>query len=781
MIKHYLKVALRSLLKYKLQSIVCIIGLAVGFTCFALSVLWIRYEMTYDKFHEGADRIYLVRARYADEPGRLSNTTPYPLTGYLQENMPEIEAMTATTLGNNTKFRIGSDEQEVATATADSVFMSFFDIQIMKGTVNFLKGNNSEIAITDKFAKKLFGSEEDALGKEVEVSGRSCKIGAIVSGWSRHSNIPYSVLLPPRHSPRWNSNYEQLFIRVRVGIDIDAFRKKLTAASANIEKESNLTDLQITQISALRYSDYVSKADVVISFSYIFYFSLAGGLVIICSLFNYLTLYISRLCMRSREMALRKVNGAGNRALSIQFSTEFLLILCIALLGGLLMIEVCMSHFQRFAQIETSSYYGEIVLYLFIVIFLSFLFAQIPLSYFRRRTLQEAIKGKVITAKPHLFRKSGVIVQLIVSLAFIFCTVVIMKQLHFLKNTDLGMERHNIGNVALWNGDIKQWIGKIRALSMVTEELPPSYFPIIPTGPMMYMEVNSWDDMPKSSEKRVDVGLMPADEDFSEFYQLQLVEGEFISEKSHADDVVIDETLCRKFGWKNALGKSFYNEYNGKREGAYKVVGVVKNFSYRSPTTQPVGIAFQHPKAQQHLLNRASILFKFKEDTWNECREAIEKLYKEEFPNAYMRLYNEEEEYAKYLRSEDALMKLLSFVSLICVIISVFGIFSLITLSCEQRQKEIAIRKVNGAQVWHILEMFFREYLLLLVIAAVIAFPIGYFVMRQWIENYVRQTPINGWIYAVIFVVIAIILLLCIVWRVWRAARQNPAEIIKSE
>ena len=126
-------------------------------------------------------------------------------------------------------------------------------------------------------------------------------------------------------------------------------------------------------------------------------------------------------------------------------------------------------------------------------------------------------------------------------------------------------------------------------------------------------------------------------------------------------------------------------------------------------------------------------------------------------------------------------MKLLSFVSLVCVLISIFGIFSLVTLSCEQRQKEIAIRKVNGAQIRHILQMFFREYLLLLVIAAVIAFPMGYVVMRQWLETYVRQTAINGWVYVGIFVVVAVIIVLCIIWRIWKAARQNPAEVIKNE
>lgn len=316
---------------------------------------------------------------------------------------------------------------------------------------------------------------------------------------------------------------------------------------------------------------------------------------------------------------------------------------------------------------------------------------------------------------------------------------------------------------------------------MVTETLPPAYFPIIPTGPMMYAEITNWDGLPKVTEKTLLVGIMPAKEEFFKFYDLKLLEGEFISEKNQQNEVVVDESTCLKFGWKHALGKTFGNNTNSRQDITYKVVGVVKNFSYRSPTSKPGLIAFQRPEAQEYLLNRAGILFKFKEGTWNECREVIEKLHKEEFPNAYLRLFSEEEEYGKYLRSEDALMKLLSFVSLVCVLISVFGIFSLVTLSCEQRQKEIAIRKVNGAQIRHILQMFFREYLLLLVIAAVIAFPMGYVVMRQWLETYVRQTAINGWVYVGIFVVVAVIILLCIIWRIWKAARQNPAEVIKNE
>ena len=251
MIKHYLKVAFRNLMKYKTQSLVSIIGLAVGFTCFALSVLWIRYEMTYDNFHKGANRIYLVRAHYTNQPG-ISNSTPYPLMEYLQEKMPEIEDMT-TLSARYVKFRMGDNEQEVGMVAADSTFMTFFDIQLLKGTVNFLKSGSPEVAITEEFAQRLFGKEEDALGKEVEIGRRSCKIGAIVSGWSHHSNISYSVLTSARHYFSWGSSDEQLFIRVREKVDMNVFQTKMSAIRINeVDKESELSDLFITRISALR-------------------------------------------------------------------------------------------------------------------------------------------------------------------------------------------------------------------------------------------------------------------------------------------------------------------------------------------------------------------------------------------------------------------------------------------------------------------------------------------------------------------------------------------------
>lgn len=213
------------------------------------------------------------------------------------------------------------------------------------------------------------------------------------------------------------------------------------------------------------------------------------------------------------------------------------------------------------------------------------------------------------------------------------------------------------------------------------------------------------------------------------------------------------------------------------------IVGVVKDFHAVAPTIQvrPIMLIGKHGFANKFWAGTGDILVKFHEGKWKELKSGVEELFSQSYPDVGYKLVNVEEEYNEYLKSENVLMKLLSFVSMVCILIAAFGIFSLVTLSCEQRRKEIAVRKVNGATIKDILVMFVKEYLLLLIIASVIAFPIGYALMKQWLQSYVKQTSIDAWIYLVIFAGIAFIIAICIGWRVWQAARQNPAEVIKSE
>lgn len=780
MITHYFKISFRNLLKYKMQNAISIIGLAVGFTCFVLASLWLRYEMTYDSFHKEADKILLVRAQSTYYVNGISNYTPYPLSIYLKNTYPEIDKACNARISKGF-LKLENTSRITSVLGVDSAYIQMFQIMIKEGNMNFVEDGKGEIAITESLACQLFG-EQSPLDKVLNVDNKDYKICAVVSGWSSHSNMPYDILTSLNVSrTKWGSTLHS-FIQVSSQTDKNVFIKKLSKVKlTDINSESNLGNLILTPLKAIRYSDFHQNNDLVMSFTNIFYFCITGGLIILCSLFNYFSLFISNLRMRVREMALRKVCGSSNNSLLGLFSVEVILLLLIALFLGMILIELVSNSFLKFSEIEISKaeLYFKSILYLSGVIALTFIIAQVIVSYSRRKNLAASIQGryKIKKGSQNMYQKTGLAFQLTISILFMFSTIVILKQLHFIKNADANMERHNIGSVALWMaGDINAWTDKIAALAMVTEALPPQYFPLIPTGPMMYMDINTWEGKDKTSDN-VSIGLVLAKEPFFKFYNIQLVEGEFVNEKSTAADIVINESTAKAFGWKNPVGKQI--EVNAEMK--FNVIGVVKDLHYVPPTAKTPLIGFILTDKQKHLWFRASILFKFKEGTWNECKAAIEAIHKEDFPTAGLRLFNEEEEYNKYLKSENALLKMLGVGTIVCILISAFGIFSQITLSCEKRRKEIAIRKVNGARVKDILLMFIKEYFLILSIAALISFPIGYFLMKQWLQSYIEQTTINFWIYTAIFAGIAFIITLCIGWRVWQAARQNPAEVIKSE
>ncbi|KAA4645694.1 FtsX-like permease family protein, partial [Bacteroides ovatus] len=243
-------------------------------------------------------------------------------------------------------------------------------------------------------------------------------------------------------------------------------------------------------------------------------------------------------------------------------------------------------------------------------------------------------------------------------------------------------------------------------------------------------------------------------QNFADFFHIEVLEGSMLDDKDEKGAVVINEAAVKAFGWNAPIGK----EINGE----YRVKGVIKDIYYNAPI-HPVSPAMF---SLQKNNDRGHLIFKVKEGTWNKVSQNLQEEVHKVNPDAILDLINMEEAYNDYMKSEDTLSKLLSVVSLICIVIAVFGIFSLVTLSCEQRRKEIAIRKVNGASVKVILNLFFKEYLLLLIVASFIAFPLGYAIMKHWLEGYVKQTSINIWIYAGIFVAMLLIIFISIIWRV---------------
>lgn len=694
MIKHCLKIAIRNLVKYKVQSAVSILGLAVGFVCFSLSLYWIHYEMTYDHFRQDADRIYMVRTNDEYTEGKISTRVPYSLAAYLAQHFPDI-AVAAPFHLISERISVNDKYQDAVFSSADSAWMNLMDIRIIKGNRNFmLPKDNAEIAITEEAAKKWFRTE-DPIGKEVKMLRRTKKICAIVQAENRHTNFPFDFIGNPELGKTWWYITWSILIKVKPDTDIEELESKINAnlpaelKQVTLTRKTGIERIILTPLSKLHYAkDFRDDKEAGITFQYIIYFSIAGILIITCALINYLTLFINRMRVRQREMALRMIHGANIRSLVSLLTVEFLLLLACAVTTGFLLIEICFPSFIELTGIDTakSSLYGEAFLFIGLIS-LIILTAIIGLLYILyHRSLHLSLRYNTGRSTGTQLRRGSIVLQLFVCLSFIGCTVLINQQLDYLRHRDLGLKIKNRGSFSVMGDmDYTPLIRKIKELPMITEVMQPDYYPIV-SQLTAIGQFDNWEGLDIPIDTPVPVKLFLGKEDFFRFYDITLLAGEWLDDLSTYEDIIINESLARRMGWspQEAIGKHIIQSYI-----TYTIVGVVKDCHYGAPTLPIPHTGFLVGEQMGLMQRSAGILFKYKEGTWNECRKALEHLYQTECsPENILRLNSEEEVYNNYLRSEEMLTRLLSFASLVCILTAMFGIYSLVTLTCIIRKSK---------------------------------------------------------------------------------------------
>ena len=754
--------------KYKNQTLISVVGLAVGFTCFALATLWIRYERTFDQFHKRADLIYVLTALDSHALSGVSRSQPYPLAAYMKETFPEVRNAATVAQRVNT-VQSGEMSMEVIALEVDSTFLNMFDVKILEGNLNFSTPDSKDIAITLAKSKKIFG-DENPIGKEI-LGGT---ITAIVSGWNNHSNYFYDLLLPITPNPAWNYRRgENTIIELFPNANEKAFFAKLSSHTVSQlsgnegERPHEITGIEAVPITKMRCQDSIIDKD--IKYQYILLFSFAGLLVIFCSLFNYFTLFFSRFRMREKEFALRMVCGASTRSLFFLLSVEFFLIMFIASLLGLFLTHLSFPVFCRLSniQMDLSAVILEVSAYIFAIILFTLLLFFLILVVFRKRNLNTSIKEK----KKSGSRKVLLVMQLMISLIFAFCTIIMMKQLNFLHQSDnLGIDFKNTATLVLPIQDEAVLYNHFQQISEISSVMLNNSS-LIPQLTLTTWSVSDWEGK-AIDDKEIFVEDFFITDAFIDFYDVQLIAGEGLSESDDESWVLINEATVKAFKWDNPIGKTFINYY--------KVKGVIKDIYKNVPTVPVKPIIYSRKKESNQ--SDSNLSFRYQEGTWDITKEKIDKLMQEEYPQIfYPQIFNAENIYNTYFQSEAALLKLLSFVSLVCIIISVFGFFSLVSLSCEERRKEIAIRKINGAGIKDILSIFFNEYFTLLVVGAVVTFPIAYYLIKKWMEQYVLQTNIPVWIYIVLVLVLAFVIVLCVGWQVYKTSKENPSEVLKGE
>ena len=789
MITHYLKVAFRNLLKYKTQTAISVLGLAVGFVCFALSALWIEHESSFDHYRRDVDRLYMVRANDGLNEGGIQSRINYPFGNFLLENYPEVEAAAPFHIQSQERIEVNGLHETVRFSSAEPEWMDMMDIRIVEGNKNFMNPkSNAEVAITRELARKWFGSKSP-LGKEIKTHRRTKTICAVVETDNSHTNFAFDMMGHPELGRTWYWIQWSLLIKVKPDTDIEALETKI---NANLPKEVNelnsairsgVNRIYLTPVNTLRSAkDYLDEKEAIITLDYIIYFSIAGVLIILCAIVNYLALFVNRMRVRQREMGLRMLVGANLRSLMTMLGVEFLVLLACAWLVSCMMMELSIRPFTQLASIDTTygQIYGKSILSV-CVISIVILIISLTLIYFMHyRSMRLSIQQTHSQVKGSMIRKVSLVVQLFVCLSFICGTILMNQQIDYLRTHDLGMEYKNRAAFSQQGStvDMSVWKEKIQRLPMVTEVLHNYYHPMVSTI-MMWLQFSEWEGNEHKLEYPIPAICFVASEEFFKYYEITLLAGEWLNDFSTKEDIIINESLARKLGWsaQEAIGKRCKHSIL-----EYRIVGVVKDCHFGPPTSKMLNVAFIAEDINGMCYWNTSVFFKYKEGTWPECKRALEEMCAEEKAmGEVFHIYNEEETYNAYLRAEDMLTRLLTFASVVCVFIAIFGIYSLVTLTCEQRRKEIAIRKVNGANVKDILLMFFREYLVMLVIAAIVAFPVTYAIVKQWIEGYIRQMSISIWPFLLVFVGLLVIVVISISWRVWKAANENPANVVKSE
>lgn len=777
MILHYLKVAVRSLMKYKMQTAVSVVGLAVGFVCLAFSMIWIRYELTYDDFHRGAERLYVPYQTCGLDLKGFSPRSVFPVGKVIRETFPEVEDAASFSCWTTQAGRTEDERMEVEYIRTDSAFIRMFDIRLLQGSWGFLHKPEEEIALTQEAAQRFFGSIEDVLGKELYLLGKPRKITALLSGWSKHSNFFYEIIegVPDRANDNWMASGFYSCLRLKEGVDRKVFAEKLKQTNLNPKGIVSVSGLMLERLMDCHYTLFQDTNR--IALQYVQLFSVVSMLIIGVALVNFFSMMVTRIRIRRREIGLRVVCGSTTGGLFRLFVPELVLLMLGSGLLGLVFLEVAKEKFQELSGVEGGLYLPALG-YFFFLFLVSVLLSVVIIRYYSRKSIMETLHHTIGNVRERMFFQQGsIIIQLTICVGILWGLSVLFLQLNHLSHTDIGFERDGR---ATFSSDPQEEgvIAQIKQIPYVQEV--KELVSLFPRRSMAATLVNAWDGKSENDEP-FEMQYIPEGQEFMDFYGLRLIQGIPLSEQTDGHQVLINETAAKRLGWADPVGKYFgYVDPEGRFRRDFTVVGVIKDFHISAPTdpVQPTLLAGYGVGAIR--LGR-NILLCFDETRTADLHRAVESIMQGLDGHHDFELKTVREAYDEYLTSERSLMKLLAFVSVVCIVISLFGVYSHVTLACERRRKEIAIRKVNGATAWLIMQSFLKQYGWMLLLSCLIAFPVGTLVMRRWLEQYVEQTTINGWLYGLIMIILALFIGLCTGRSVWRAAHENPAEVIKRE
>jgi putative ABC transport system permease protein len=804
MLKNYLKVALRNLFRYKGYTFINVAGLSVGIACCILIMLFVKSEWSFDRFHSKEDRIFRawLEEHYQGEYFR-NTATPIPLGPVLKEGLPECE-YSCRVSDLKPELKVNNQKFHDIVNIVDITFFKIFDFPFAEGNPKDPFPLNNSVILTKKAAKKYFGNLP-AMGKQMEFLIGDDKhlftVSAIAEDPPLESTIQFEMLIPfsnashiwseKARTSAWSSVAVETYLLLRKNADVSTVNSKISTimnplVTDNYKPGEYLVRLQ--PLSDIHFNtalpeELTGSSDP--KYSYIL--SSIGFLILLIACINFVTLSIGRSATRSKEVGMRKVMGAERYQLIWQFWGEAILLTAFAALIGIAIAFILQTPFSNLANrsLVLSFNFFTLVFCVLLAVVIALFAGIYPALILSNYKPVHVLKGKIIAGtKLGIFRRALIIGQFVASIILIICTVSVGRQLNYLTSKDLGYDKDHI--VIVSTNKKRQDGVKLAMLYKNTLENNPGI--LSATVSLYSMAESGWMSLGYTDNNKVfrQFKFNAVDADFFSTMNFKIIKGRSFLKNNPTDSnyIVVNEALVKEYGWKEPLGMKLPGKYSSE------VIGVVKDFHIES-LHSPILPAVLALKPDDLFKNSTDVSY----NSAPQPRVAIR------FPagditsqisllrNSWKSVAGDQDFEYKFLdealnnayQQEQRLAGIIRYAAVLSIFIACMGLFGLATLVVVRRTKEIGIRKVLGADIRGIVMLLSRDFILLVVFASFIAFPLAWWGLQQWLQDFAYKTQIPWFAFPGAALLTLIIALLTVSIQAVKAATANPVKSLRTE
>jgi putative ABC transport system permease protein len=794
MIKNYLVLAFRNLVKDKFYSLINILGLTIGVTCGMLLFLYVSDELSYDRYHQKASRIYRI-VSYIREPDKINKwtSTQPPLVKTLKQDYPFVESYVRFFGNGRTMFRLGEQRfYEEDVYSTDSTVFDVFTYKFLEGDSKVALDEPGSVVLTEKVARRFFGNGK-AVGQVLRTDDTtSYKVTGVIEDVPKNSHLTFNALLSlnanQRNADGWGGFYINSYLLLSKNADVSKleagfpglYEKYMSSIFKRMGIHITYQLQPLTSIHLYSKFDGETNGDI----GYVYTFSAIAFFMLLIASINYMNLATAQSARRAKEVGLRKVMGSMKGALVAQFLTESVLLAFISLLSSFILVAALLAFFNQVSGKQIG--YMEllsptfILIGLGIVVFTGLVSGSYPAFYLSAFEPAQVLKGSFKARGGSFFRKALVVTQFSISMVMLICTWIVYQQLNYMRNKDMGYDRDQVLTIDYQDNQPKDRYNALRKYLLDNpniQSVASASSPVSNIGGRVIFTVESSTGMKEMAFKPTQI-----DHDYIKTMGMKLVQGRDFSDKLPADtanSVLVNEAVVKRMNWKDPIGKKIMLGTvapDGKNPPpTAQVVGVVRDFHQQSlyNPIEPLIMIYRRGSGVIHV--------KIKAQNTKETLAYIGRKWQEIYPDRLFEYRFLDQDFQSAYRADELRGQIFTAFSALTILIACLGLFGLATFTTEQRVKEIGVRKVLGGSVASVVLLLSKDFTRLVLFSFPIAIPIAYFSMNRWLQSFTYKTTMNPWIFIAACVLTLVICWLTVIYQSLKAALANPVKSLRSE